>query len=194
MHKMPLTGNRCLWWLIYGGFSGFRTARTPCFGCLSTVKYCCNTTNLVKRLKLNHNTEYDKLMSGDLHKERKIFGTGRQRQIWNYWQRLSLSLTFKEVITSVIGFSLCVDIQTMGVPRILKTTECSIMKVAYQVSVSYWNWPYQSKFYTLEWKAVVTHHKLTVNVFPIFLSNPSNCCCDIEFWTNRGALVAPQSL
>lgn len=119
---------------------------------------------------------------------------GRQRQIWNYWQRLSLSLTFKEVITSVIGFSLCVDIQTMGVPRILKTTECSIMKVAYQVSVSYWNWPYQSKFYTLEWKAVVTHHKLTVNVFPIFLSNPSNCCCDIEFWTNRGALVAPQSL
>ena len=30
---------------------------------------------------------------------------------------------------------------------------------------------------------------LKKNVFPKCLSNASHCCCDIEFWTNKGALV-----
>ena len=50
-----------------GAYSPLRC--TACNLCGRTVRNCGNTTNLVKHLRLNHNTEYNEVMQQESEEE-----------------------------------------------------------------------------------------------------------------------------
>lgn len=105
--------------------------------CRRTVRYSGNITKHVKHLKFNQTTEYDVVMQQWPEEEEKK-GTAGARQT-------SLSLLAKtgiiqvqikrvtatdheKVIHICLSLRLGVDVQIMGVPYILKTTECCLIE------------------------------------------------------------------
>lgn len=72
-------------------FTSINSNDAVCDTCNKTVRYCGNTTNLIKHLHINHKTEYDDvMMRRSEEEERRGTGAARASQ-----RQTSLSESFR---------------------------------------------------------------------------------------------------
>ena len=62
------------WSHVWIYFSSSNSQDAVCDVCGKTVRSCVNTTNLVKHLRLNHNTEYSAFMMSPTEEESTVSG------------------------------------------------------------------------------------------------------------------------
>lgn len=66
---------------VWSYFTSINSNDAVCDTCNKTVRYCGNTTNLIKHLHINHKTEYDNVMTRrSEEEERRGTGAARARQ------------------------------------------------------------------------------------------------------------------